>query len=75
MNAQFDESYSKLSDMKPGDVAVSKDRDHFYICGYDQDQEKVTLEINNLSNQYLDKTDTSQPVKILKQGDRFSFEL
>lgn len=80
MKAEFKEVYSKLSDMKPGDVAVSKDRECFFVCGYAHDRIKggnmmIVLEVNDLSNQYPDTRDMSQPVKILRRGDKFVCEV
>jgi uncharacterized Fe-S cluster-containing MiaB family protein len=80
MNAEFIESYNQLSDLKPGDVAVSKDRERCFVCGYHIDAEsglnvEVILEVNHLYNQYTDKRDNSQPVKILGTGDKFIFSI
>ena len=76
MNTEFIEKYSKLSDMTPGDSAASKDRRKFFVCGniYDTIKKKdvpVILELNNLWDQNTEKRDMSQPVKILKCGDKF----
>ena len=76
MNVQFVEKYVKLSDMEEGDTATSKDRGSFFVCGYHYDKVintnvKVILDLNDLRNQYTDKRDMSQPVKILKSGDKF----
>lgn len=80
MKAEFREAYNKLSDMMPGDVAVSKDRKRFFVCGwrhciFAKDNVEVVLEVNELNNQYPDKRDMSQPVKILKNGDKFVCEV
>ena len=79
MKAEFKEAYNKLSDMMPGNVAASKDRKQFFVCGFARAPDgtgniRVILEVNNLSNQYIDKRDMSQPVKILKHGDKFVCE-
>jgi len=76
MNIEFIEKYVKLSDMKAGDIATSKDRNSFFVCGYHYDNlkqqnVKVILDINNLYNQYTDGEDLTQPIKILKSGDQF----
>ena len=76
METNFVEKYSKLSDMKAGDVATSKDRELFYVCGYHYDKLKkanvpVVLEMNNLDDQYTDKRDMSKQVRILRPGDKF----
>ena len=76
MNTEFLEKYSKLSDMTLGDVAVSKDRESFFICGYHYDTLKkknvlVIMDMNKLYDQYTENRDMSQPVTILKQGDKF----
>lgn len=78
MEAEFIEKYDKLSDMKPGDVAVSKDRTKFFVCGWHRDKlmdkgVPAILDVNNLHDQYSDKRDMSQPIKILDRGDRFVF--
>ena len=80
MNAEFIESYNMLSDLKPGDVAVSKDREKCFVCGSRRDEDSgmnvsVILEINSLYNQYPEKRDMSQPVKILGKGDKFNFSI
>lgn len=79
MKVTFSEKYNKLSDMKPGSVAVSKDRTKFFVCGYHHDtynkcNVRVVLELNNLTDQYTDRIDRDQPIKILEQGDRFLCE-
>lgn len=79
MNIKFTEKYEKLSDMKPGDTATSKDRSKFFVCGlhFDTDQQtnlQVILDLNDLGNQYSEKRDMGQPVKILKSGDKFICE-
>lgn len=79
MEAQFIEKYAKLSDMKPGDVAVSKDRTKFFVCGLHHDKLMkknipVILDVNELYNQYTDKRDMNHPVRILVKGDKFVFE-
>ncbi len=76
MNVEFIEKYVKLSDIQTGETAVSKDRESFFVCGHHYDTLKqqnvlVILDLNDLYNQYPDKRDMSQPVKILKSGDQF----
>lgn len=76
MNVEFIEKYVKLSDMKEGDTATSKDRSSFFVCGYHYDTLKkqnvrIILDLNNLHDQYTEKRDMNQPVKILKSGDKF----
>ena len=76
MNIEFIEKYVKLSDMKPGDTATSKDRNSFFVCGHHYDSLKrqnvpVILDLNNLHDQYTDNRDLSEPIKILKSGDQF----
>lgn len=76
MNVEFIEKYDKLSDMGEGDTATSKDRKSFFVCGHHYDTLKkqnvrVILDLNNLFDQYTEKRDMNQPVKILKSGDKF----
>ena len=76
MNVEFNENYSKLSDLEPGQVAVSKDREKFFVCGYYYDtliskNKTVIMDMNDLDNQYLDNRDMGQPIRILKFGDKF----
>ena len=76
MNIEFLEKYSKLSDMKAGDTATSKDRESFFACGYHYDTLKkqnvlVIFDLNNLYDQYTERRNLDQPVKILKSGDKF----
>lgn len=76
MNVEFIEKYVKLSDMKPGDTATSKDRESFFACGHYYDalkkqNVKIILDLNHLTDQYTEKRDMNQPIKILKAGDKF----
>lgn len=80
MKSEFIEKYEALSDMQSGDVAVSKNRERFFICGIyycplKKQNIKVIHDMNNLNDQYSETRDLSQPVKILKGGDKFVFEL
>jgi len=77
MDVQFHEKYVPLSDMTAGQTAVSKDREAFFVCGWHMDalarkNKLVIHDMNNLHNQYTEKRDMSQPVKILKAGDKFT---
>lgn len=76
MECQFIETYTKLGDMEEGEVAVSKNREEFFVCGHHycttlKLNKKVILNINKLWDQYTEKIDMEQPVKILKSGDKF----
>ncbi|GEM_PF-6873305 len=76
MDVEFIEKYEKLSDMKPGDTATSKDRKSFFVCGLQYDtlkkqNVKVILDLNNLCDQYTERRNMNQPVQILKSGDKF----
>lgn len=73
METIFIEEYQKLSDMKPGDMAVSKNRESFFVCGnyFTTENLPVIFDLNDLANQYTDKRDMDQPIKILTHGDRF----
>ena len=76
MNVNFIESYVKLSEMRAGHTATSKDRTSFFVCGYHYDTLKkqnvlVTLDLNNLLDQYTENRNLDQPVKILQTGDKF----
>lgn len=76
MDVEFIEKYDKLSDMREGDVATSKDRTSFFVCGYHYDTLKkqnvrIILDLNGLFNQYTENRDMNQPIKILKGGDGF----
>jgi len=77
MKVVFQEQYNRLSDMVAGDCAVSADRSKFFVCGYHVDALEKTcvltiLDVRNLRDQYVEKRDMSQPVKILKSGDEFT---
>ncbi|MCK5027856.1 MAG: hypothetical protein KAS07_05550, partial [Candidatus Pacebacteria bacterium] len=65
MEAEFIEKYDKLSDMGLGDIAVSKDRERFFVCGRIATEEKkeikVILDINNLWGRY-GEWDMEQPI-------------
>jgi hypothetical protein len=71
LDAELIEKYVKLSDMKAGDTAISKDRERFFVCGHHYNFLKKGNELNNLSDQYSDNRDMSEPVLILKRGDKF----
>ncbi|PCJ11107.1 MAG: hypothetical protein COB04_19580 [Gammaproteobacteria bacterium] len=76
MDVEFIEKYQKLSEMKEGDTATSKNRASFFVCGYHYDtikneNVKVILDLNFLHDQYSEKRDMSQLVKILQSGDKF----
>lgn len=76
MNVEFIEKYEMLSDMKEGDTATSKDRTSFFVCGHHYDTMRkqnirIILDLNNLFDQYTEKRDMSQPIKILRRGDNF----
>ena len=76
MEVKYSEKYESLSNLEPGEVAVSKDRSSFFvasyqICALTKKNKKVVIDLNNLENQYTDKIDMSQPVHILSPGDKF----
>ena len=76
MEVQFVEKYKKLSDMEEGQVAVSKNREEFFVCGHHYCKtlklnKKIILNVNKLWNQYTEKIYIYQPVKILTSGDKF----
>lgn len=80
MKVTFVEKYTKLGDIEEGEVAVSKDRRNFFVCGYHycatlKLNRKIILNVNDLSNQYSEDIDLEQPVKILKAGDKFVCEI
>lgn len=77
MKTVFHELYTKLGDMKPGEIAVSKDREKFFVCSYHYNtlkkcNEVAIADMNDLTNQYTDRRDINQPVSILKSGDKFT---
>ncbi len=74
METEFVEKYQQLKDMVPGDIAVSKDRNKFYICGFHMvynNNKPLILDLNNLTNQYTDKRDMNELIRMLKPGDKF----
>lgn len=80
MNVQFVEKYKKLSELEEGQVAVSKNREEFFVCGrhYCKDRmanRKIILNVNKLWDHYTENIDMDQPVKILKSGDKFVCEV
>jgi hypothetical protein len=78
MKSTFTEVYQTLGDMKAGDVAVSKDRAHVYVCGnhYDPKTANSSLAILDMNDLFYEsqERDMTTKVKILKAGDRFDFE-
>lgn len=78
MKSTFTETYQILNDMQPGDVAVSKDRAHVYICGNHYNSEskvsqRTILDMNDLYYESGER-DLTAEVKILSPGDKFDFE-
>jgi hypothetical protein len=78
MKSTFIESYQTLGEMKAGDVAVSKDRAHVYVCGNHYNPEtkvssQTILDLNELSYE-SEERDMTTKIKILKLGDKFNFE-
>jgi hypothetical protein len=76
MKAQLKEKYSRLSDMNPGEVAVTADRKSVFICTYIWNKDTGTnnvgfVNLNYPADQYTDKLDLTQPVRICVQGDEF----
>jgi len=80
MEVLFVEKYTKLRDIKEGQVAVSKGRGEFFVCGHhycldSKENKKVILNVNHLWNQYTEQMDLDQLVKILERGDKFVCEV
>ncbi|PHS13429.1 MAG: hypothetical protein COA78_06745 [Blastopirellula sp.] len=78
MKAELIEKYIKLSDLKVGQIAVSRDRKNIFLCAYEYKAGKnysVIVELNNLGDQYTDNRDMSQPVRVLASGDRFVIDI
>lgn len=77
MEAHYIESYDKLSELKPGQLAVSKDRESLYLCtwapakGDIKDSYLAIIDLNNPTDQYIYNLNLEQPVKILSRGDKF----
>lgn len=79
MKSQLIEKYQILKDMKPGDVAVSKDRKKVYVCTHHynflkKDNERIIINMNDLYEQCSDHRIMTEPIKILRTGDKFYFE-
>ena len=65
-----------FAELRPGEVAVSKDRKRTYLCCWVPDQSRndcypAIIDLANPTDQYIHKTDLDQPVKIIPIGDRF----
>lgn len=79
MEAKFIEKYSLLKEMQPGDIAVSKDRKKFFVCGQYYDKEKKEnikniLNLNDLRDQYSDSWNMNTDIRLLKIGDKIVIE-
>jgi hypothetical protein len=79
MKSQFIEMYQTLDNMKPGDIAVSKDRTSVYVCGIHFDpltkeSQRTILDMNDLYYNSAGGRDLTAKVKILVAGDKFNFE-
>ena len=77
MKSHYVEKYDKLSDLHPGQLAVSKDRENLYLCLWvpaengEKDSFKAIIDLNNPTDQYVYNLNQDQPVKILSSGDKF----
>lgn len=77
LKVNFKEKYVRLSDLVPGQAAVSKDRESFFVCSHhyckvNKANVPAITQLNNLTDQYADKRDMSQLVRVLESGDSFS---
>jgi len=78
MTVEILEHTIPLSEMKPGQCAVSRDRKQLFACGYahiNGENHAVVFELNKLDNQYTDKRDKHIRVIPLRVGDKFYFEV
>jgi len=75
MDAEFIEKYDRLSQMRAGDIAISKDRSQVFVCGaWSPDKKEgnqlVVLDLKRLSYQYSYDRDMTQLVRKLQKGDQ-----
>ena len=77
MKSHFVEKYDKLRGLRPGQLAVSQDRENLYLCVWvpaedgKKDSYKAIIDLNNPTDQYIYNLIFDQPVKILATGDKF----
>lgn len=74
MDAEYIERYIKLRDINIGDIAVSKDRKHLFArCRFRSEfsVKDGIVDLKKISDQYVDRIDMEQPVKVIQNGDKF----
>jgi hypothetical protein len=76
MKAEYLERYDELNTLRPGDVAVSKDRGKLFLCLWvpnadGTDCHVAIVDLDNPCHQYVHKLDLNQPVRKLAIGDKF----
>jgi hypothetical protein len=73
--AEFLERCNKLSDMKPGDVAVTIDRERLLVCAYANDAHSndfIVIDLKNLQDQYLHESLSPKTrIRFLVEGDQY----
>lgn len=79
MHVRFIERVIKLSDMKPGQFAVSRNRQTVFACGNvwnktAQRNEQVIMNLTDLSSQYSDKTDMGQAVTLISSANAVAIQ-
>lgn len=77
MNAEYQERYNKLSELRPGQIAVSKDRKSIFLCGRGKtasgwNSDLTVLDLNSMETEHAGQFDMDQPVRKLKKGDKFT---
>jgi hypothetical protein len=73
MEVEVIEKYDKLRDLRPGQMAVSKDRQKVFACAHVMirgNPMPQVFELTDLRSQYPDKIDKEQPVRVLGEGER-----
>lgn len=72
--AEFVEKHDRISDMRPGDIAVSLDRKRLFVCAYlpDKNSNAYTFfDLKKLDDWYLHRVTPDTPLRLLAKGDKF----
>lgn len=80
MDAEYIEKYDMLKDLKPGEVAVSANREKLFVCVWvpnadNTDSHRAVFDLNDPYNQYGFKQNMNQKIKKLERGDKFVFTI
>ena len=73
-DAEYIEKFDHVGDMKPGDVAVTIDRERLLVCAYLPDKNSngtVIIDLKDLQDQYLHNLKPKDRIRFLAKGDKY----